>query len=112
LSTDPRVIYQVTDFERARDFYRRLLGFDETFVDFDEHWSTLSNGGMHIAVTSGEPDPEVGVAMVDVDDIRAQTARLREEGVQVGTIVEVAGQMLLVDVFDPDGNRIQLAQPL
>jgi predicted enzyme related to lactoylglutathione lyase len=50
--------------------------------------------------------------MVDVDDIRAQTARLRDEGVQVGTIVEVAGQMLLVDVFDPDGNRIQLSQPL
>jgi catechol 2,3-dioxygenase-like lactoylglutathione lyase family enzyme len=112
LSPDPRVIYQVTDFERARDFYRRQLGFEETFVDFDENWSALSNGGMHIAVTRGEPDPEVGTAMVDVDDIRAETARLRDEGVQVGTIVEVAGQMLLVDVFDPDGNRVQLAQPL
>jgi len=112
LSTEPRVIYQVTDFERARDFYRRLLGFEETFVDFDESWSALSSGGMHIAVTRGEPDPDVGVAMVDVDDIKAHAARLRDEGVRVGTIVEVAGQMLLVDVFDPDGNRIQLAQPL
>jgi hypothetical protein len=24
----------------------------------------------------------------------------------------VAGQMRIVDVFDPDGNRVQLAQPL
>jgi len=112
VSTEPRVIYQVTDFERARDFYKRLLGFEETFVDFDEHWSTLSNGGMHIAVTRGEPDPDVGVAMVDVGDIKAEAARLREEGVEVGTIVELAGQMLLVDVFDPDGNRVQLSQQL
>jgi len=112
LNTEPRVVYQVTDFERARDFYRRLLGFEETFVDFDENWSALSNGGMHIAVTRGEPDPDVGTAMVDVADIKAEAARLRGEGVQVGTIVELAGQMLLVDVFDPDGNRIQLSQPI
>jgi catechol 2,3-dioxygenase-like lactoylglutathione lyase family enzyme len=109
---EPRVIYQVTDFERARDFYRRLLGFEETSVDFDDSWSTLSHGEMHIALTEGDPDPEGGVAMVDVGDIRAETTRLRDEGVEVGTIVEVAGQMLLVDVFDPDGNRVQLSQAL
>jgi catechol 2,3-dioxygenase-like lactoylglutathione lyase family enzyme len=109
---EPRVIYQVTDFERGRDFYRRLLGFEETFVDFDEQWSTLSRGAMHIAVTNGKPDPDAGVAMVDVDDIKAEADRLRGEGVQVGTVIELAGQMRLVDVFDPDGNRIQLSQPL
>jgi hypothetical protein len=27
-------------------------------------------------------------------------------------VLELAGQMRLVDVFDPDGNRIQLAQAL
>jgi len=109
---EPRVIYQVRDFERGRDFFKRVLGFDETFVDFDESWSALSRGGMHIAITQGEPDAEGGVAMVDVDDIKAEAARLREEGVQVGTVIELAGQMRIVDVFDPDGNRIQLSQPL
>ena len=29
---------------------------------------------------------------------------------EVGTVLELAGQMRLVDVFDPDGNRVQLAQ--
>jgi catechol 2,3-dioxygenase-like lactoylglutathione lyase family enzyme len=109
---EPRVIYQVTDFDRARDFFKRLLGFEETFVDFDEHWSTLSRGAMHIALTQGDPNPDAGVAMVDVDDIKREAARLRDEGVNVGTVVELAGQMRLVDVFDPDGNRIQLSQPL
>ena len=109
--SDPRVWYLVRDFDRGRDFYKRVLGFEETFVDFDEHWATLSRGGMHIAVTQGDPNPEAGTAMIDVDDIRAETDRLRDEGVSVGTIVELAGQMLLVDVYDPDGNRVQLSQP-
>ena len=112
MAVEPRVIYQVRDFDRGRDFYKRVLGFEETFVDFDEHWATLSHGDMHIAVTEGDPNPDAGTAMVDVDDIRAETDRLRDEGVSVGTIVELAGQMLLVDVFDPDGNRVQLSQPL
>jgi len=31
---------------------------------------------------------------------------------EVGVVVELAGQMRIVDVFDPDGNRVQLAQPI
>ena len=109
---DPRVVYRVRDFDRGRDFYKSVLGFEETFVDFDEPWSTLRNGEMHIALTTGEPTPEGGVAMVDVADAKAEADRLRGDGVDVGTVVEVGGQILLVDVFDPDGNRIQLSQPL
>ena len=107
---EPRVVYQVRDFDLGRDFYKRVLGFEETIVDFDERWATLSRGEMHIAVTVGQPDEEGGVAMIDVDDIRAEADRLREAGIRVGTVVEIAGEMRLVDVFDPDGNRIQLAQ--
>ena len=109
---EPRVIYQVTDFERARDFYTRVLGFAEMFVDFDEPWATLTRGDMHIALTTGEPDPNGGVAMVDVPDVKAEAARLRGDGHHVGTVIELARQLRLVDVFDPDGNRIQLSQPL
>ena len=112
MSTDPRVVYQVRDFERALDFYKRQLGFEETFVDFDEGWATMRRGVMQIAITKGEPDPSGGVAMIDVEDIKAEADRLRGDGVNVGTVIELAGQMRIVDVFDPDDNRIQLAQPL
>ena len=53
-----------------------------------------------------------GVAMVDVEDVKTEADKLRGEGVEVGVVLELAGQMRLVDVFDPDGNRIQLAQHL
>lgn len=112
MSNDPRVVYQVRDFERALGFYKRQLGFEETFVDFDEGWATMRRGAMSIAVTKGEPDPDAGVAMIDVEDIKAEADRLRAAGVNVGTVLEIAAQMRIVDVFDPDGNRIQLAEPL
>jgi len=108
-----RVVYVVSDFDRGRAFYKDKLGFEETFVDWDNRWADLSRGEMHIAVTEGEPDPEAGgVAMIDVGDIKSEAARLRAEDVNVGVVLELAGELRFVDVFDPDGNRIQLAQPL
>ena len=109
--TPPRVWYMVRDFDQGRDFYKRVLGFEETFVDWDDKWSKLEHGGMRIALAEGEPY-EAGVATIDVDDVKAAADRLRDEGVEVGVVLELAGQMRLVDLFDPDGNRIQLAQPL
>lgn len=107
----PRVWYFVREFDRGRDFYKRLLGFDETFVDWEDKWSKLEHGRMKIALSEGEPT-EAGVAMIDVADVKADAERLRGEGVEVGVVLDVAGQMRIVDVFDPDGNRVQLAQAI
>jgi catechol 2,3-dioxygenase-like lactoylglutathione lyase family enzyme len=106
------VWYRVRDLDKARAFYRDTLGFEETFVDFDEGWSQLRNGEMEIAVAVGEPADSTGVAHVDVADVKTEAERLREQGVEVGVVFELHGQIRLVDVFDPDGNRIQLAQSL
>jgi catechol 2,3-dioxygenase-like lactoylglutathione lyase family enzyme len=106
------VWYRVRDFDAARAFYRDRLGFTETFVDWDDRWARLERGGMEIALAEGEPEDEGGVAHVDVDDVKAEADRLRAEGVRVGVILELHGQMRLLDVFDPDGNRVQLAQDL
>jgi len=106
------VWYRVRDLDRARAFYRDVLGFDEIFVDADEGWSRLTHGGMEIALGEGEPDENGGVAHVDVEDVKSEAERLRADGVEVGVVLELHGQIRLVDVFDPDGNRIQLAQSL
>ena len=64
-----------------------------------------------VGLAEGEPE-EGGVAAVDVDDVKAEAERLRAEGVDVGVVFELHGEMRLLDVYDPDGNRIQLAQEL
>ena len=110
LNEAARVWYFVRELDRGRDFYKRLLGFEETFVDWDDRWAKLELGEMRIALAEGDPKEEGGVAMVDVDDVKAAAARLRDQGVEVGTVLDLAGQVRIVDVFDPDGNRIQLAE--
>ena len=106
------VWYRIRDLDAARTFYRDVLGFEETFVDWDDRWATLARGGMEVALAEGEPETEGGVAHVDVDDVKAEAERLRAAGVEVGVVFELTGEIRLVDVFDPDGNRIQLAQSL
>ena len=71
-----------------------------------------------------EREPELGGTCLRIGCIPTkawvQTAfalkeadRLREVGVNVGVVVEIPqGVMRLLDVYDPDGNRIQLAQEL
>ena len=108
----PAVWYRVRDLDSARVFYCDLLGFEEAFFDGDEGWSRLTHGDMEIALTEGEPDEDGGVAHVDVEDVKREAERLRTAGVEVGVVLELHGQIRLVDVFDPDGNRIQLAQSL
>ena len=106
------VWYRVRDLDTGRTFYRDVLGFEEVFVDFEDGWSRLTHGTMEIALAEGDPSESSGVAHVDVDDVKAEAERLREAGVEVGVVFELHGQMRLVDVFDPDGNRVQLAQSL
>jgi catechol 2,3-dioxygenase-like lactoylglutathione lyase family enzyme len=106
------VWYRVRDLDAGRTFYREVLGFEEVFVDFDDGWSRLRHGGMEIALAEGDPAESSGVAHVDVGDVKAEAERLREAGVDVGVVFELHGQIRLLDVTDPDGNRIQLAQSL
>ena len=106
-----RVWYHVRDLDAARAFYKERLGFVETYVDGGAGWANPEHGQMEIALAEGEPEGEEGgVAHVDVEDVKAEAERLRAEGIQVGVVLELHVQMRLLDVFDPDGNRIQLAQ--
>ena len=107
----PTVWYHVRNLDEGRRFYRELLRFEELSVDFEDRWSTLRRGEMEIGLAEGEPQ-EDGVAHVDVPDLKHEADRLREAGVEVGIVLELTGEMRLLDVYDPDGNRIQLAQDL
>jgi catechol 2,3-dioxygenase-like lactoylglutathione lyase family enzyme len=109
----PSVWYHVRDLDGARRFYRETLRFEESAVDFNERWSHLRRGEMEVGLAEGDPRDDGVVAHVDVEDVKAEAERLRGEGVTVGVVVEIPhGLMRLLDVYDPDGNRIQLAQEL
>ena len=114
MSTIPSIPiwYHVRDLDAGRAFYTEKLGFAETFLDEEARWATLEHGAMKVGIAEGEPQEDGGVATVDVEDIKAEAERLRGEGIEVGTVLELHGAMRLLDVYDPDGNRIQLAEEL
>ncbi len=107
-----RVWYLVRDLAAARDFYTGKLGFDETFVDDDASWVKLERGEMKIVIAEGEPAADGGVAAIDVEDVKAEAERLRNERVEIGVVFELHDEVRVLDVFDPDGNRLQLVQEL
>jgi catechol 2,3-dioxygenase-like lactoylglutathione lyase family enzyme len=106
------VWYHVRDLAAARTFYTEKLGFTEAFVDADGEWSKLERNGSEIGLAQGEPEEDGGVAHVDVEDVKAAAEELRQAGVDVGVVFELHGQIRILDVFDPDGNRLQFAQEL
>jgi catechol 2,3-dioxygenase-like lactoylglutathione lyase family enzyme len=106
------VWYHVRDLDAGRRFYRETLGFTETYFDAEGGWAKLRHGQMEIGLAQGEPQEEGGVAHVDVNDLKAEAERLRAQGIEVGVVFELHGEIRLLDVFDPDGNRVQLAQEL
>jgi catechol 2,3-dioxygenase-like lactoylglutathione lyase family enzyme len=107
-----RVWYRVRDLDAARRWYAAKLGFEETYHDEPGRWTKLERGGMQIALAEGNPEEEGGVAAIDVDDVKAEADRLRADDVEVGTVLELHQEVRLLDVYDPDGNRLQLVQEL
>jgi catechol 2,3-dioxygenase-like lactoylglutathione lyase family enzyme len=111
--------YRVSDLEAARAFYVDLLGFEQVYFDEEDRWVRLVRNGVEIAIAEGEFQGEPAaaeegeaVATVDVPDVKAEADRLRAAGVKVGVVLEIPGTIRLLDIFDPDGNRLQLSQDI
>jgi catechol 2,3-dioxygenase-like lactoylglutathione lyase family enzyme len=108
--------YRVTDIDAARDFYTRTFGFELVYVDEEDRWARLVRNGVEIALAEGEfagggeDGEEEVIATLEVADLKAEAERLREAGVNIGVVLEIPGTIRLLDVFDPDGNRIQLSE--
>jgi catechol 2,3-dioxygenase-like lactoylglutathione lyase family enzyme len=120
-----QVRYIVNDVDDGIAFYCGQLGFHE-----DMHpapaFAMLSRGDLRLVLTKPGGGPGGGQAMpdgtlpapggwnrfaIEVDDLEALVARLREAGAHFRSdiIVGVGGNQAIVD--DPSGNPVELFQP-
>ncbi len=120
------VRYIVDDVDLAIDFYCRELGFQEVMHPAPS-FAMLSHGDLRLILSAPGGGPGGGQAMPDgtmpepggwnrfqleVDDIDALVARLREHGARFRNdiITGVGGRQILLE--DPAGNPIELFQPV
>jgi catechol 2,3-dioxygenase-like lactoylglutathione lyase family enzyme len=118
------VRYIVHDVAAALDFYTRHFGF-EPLTAFPPAFADVVRGNLRLLLSG--PTSSAGRALVDgtvpepggwnrihlvLDDLDAEVARLRDEGVAFRYDEPVSGpggrQML---VQDPSGNLIELFEP-
>ena len=101
----------VTDLDRARAFYRDVLGLEEVptppAFDFPVAWFALGAEQIHLLL-SKQPDTESGRHIaLHVEDLAAARRRLEELGLPVSGATTIPGAERLFTA-DPDGNRIEL----
>jgi len=123
LSEMVSVRYMVDDVEQAVDFFTKVLGF-EVLTNFPPAFADVARGRLRLLLSgplssAGRPMPD-GVKPgpggwnrihLIVDDIEAETARLRAAGAAFrNDILEgPGGKQVLIQ--DPSGNVVELFQP-
>ncbi|HEX7131282.1 MAG TPA: VOC family protein [Iamia sp.] len=107
------VSINVTDPVVARDFYVDVLGLVERpdRPDFGFGGAWLDAGGQQVHLIEAAPPPAVGQHFaLQVADIDAAVAELRERGVEVSD-PRAVGTGRQAFLTDPDGNGVELNQP-
>ena len=111
------VSISVTDLDKAREFYRDVLGLGEPIYDLpDAGWIEFASGGPsgNIAVTKAEYDwqPSTGTTLVlNVEDCHNACTELRRRGVNCEDPVVFPGYVTFCSFYDPFGNRLQMCSP-
>ena len=106
----------VSDLERSRAWYREALGFPEIYRMDEYGWAEVATAITGVSIGLGQTEElKVGgiVPTFGVEDIAAAKAHIESKGGRFeGEPYDIADQVKLVTVYDPDGNPFMLAQVL
>jgi len=110
------VSLDVVDWEKAKKFYRELLGWPVAFSDDNAGWEEYgADGETHVSITLWR-DPQTlppkrgGTTLVlSVEDAHAVTATLRAKGIKCDDVMDIPGMVSYGAFYDPEGNMVQFA---
>lgn len=112
-----QVILVANNVSRLTRFYRDTLGFEVTYPESQqdvskESWVTLDSGSCQIAIHGGGDVRTSGSVILSfkVDDLEFSVFDLKEKGIDVEPIYEVAPGVKSAKLRDPEGNRLSLEQ--
>ena len=106
----------VKDIERARDFYTRVLGFTKVFENGTPVGFMIlkkDQAELHLTLQPSHKAAPFNVAHMMVDDVDALHAICQQQGLRIIKSIQNKDYGLRAFVFeDPDGNRIDVGQPI
>jgi catechol 2,3-dioxygenase-like lactoylglutathione lyase family enzyme len=106
----------VSDFERAIEWYKDVLGLELVYKLDKYGWCEMATPTKHVTIGLGQTEevkpgsttPTFGVLSID-----AARKYLESKGVRFdGDTYEIEGMVKLCTFYDPDGNSYMLAQSL
>lgn len=106
----------VKDIQKAHDFYVNVLGFRKTFENGTPvGFMILKRDGaeLHLTLQPGHKAAPFNVAHMMVDNVDALHAICQQHGLRIIKRLQNKDYGLRAFVFeDPDGNRIDVGQPI
>jgi catechol 2,3-dioxygenase-like lactoylglutathione lyase family enzyme len=106
----------VKDIERARDFYTKVLGFTKVFENGDPVGFMIlkrDQAELHLTLQPNHKPASFNVAHMIVHDVDALHAICQRHGLRIVKSLKDKDYGLRAFVFeDPDGNRIDVGQPI
>ncbi len=106
-----KIVLCAADMDRAVDFYREALGFEESFRS--EHWSELRHGDAIIGLHGGGDGSrrETGLSIQYTDVAEAWHRALVGGATGLQEPEQREGEpIILAFLADPEGNEIMMTQ--
>lgn len=105
-------VVSVKDQDTSVRWYKKLLGREADLVP-DEgvaEWQLAENAWLQVTT---EPEHAGGsTVIIGVNDVEVQQRACVEAGVSVGEVVEYPDLVKLIEVVDPDGNKVAFTQDI
>lgn len=102
----------VKNFDHAVEWYKKLFEREPDLVPMEgiAEWQLAENAWVQVSV-----DPErvgTGSVIIGVDDVEAQRKVCLKYNLVVGDIVEYPEVIKMVEISDPEGNKISFVQDI
>ena len=100
----------VAELEPALDWYQRFFGRPPDMIpnELERVWQLTEDGWVY--VVEDEQRAGNGLTTLIVEDLDERLAELRERGIEIGELDQLNERTRVLQLVDPDGNRIQLGE--
>lgn len=102
-------VFQVSEMNESLNWYKKWLGEPDVIpMEGIAEYKIAPNAWLQLSCDESD-DKKTSTIVIGVEDIHLTQKTLQDNGIETGEIVDYE-VVLVVDIFDPDGNQISFSQ--